>query len=1057
MERLNAEHPIHNECTAVRLTGQLDAQALEQAINSLVERYETLRTTIQATCEQPVAIVHESWPVQFKQIDLSHLPSDERQIEFEQLLVHEPRQPFHLEASPGIRATLVRLGPQDHVFFLMIHHMICDPSSEAVLWRELSASYRLLLRGEPLNLPPPAVQQGDYAAWQQKQMVEEGFGDDLAFWEENLRGAPGLLELPTDRPRPAAMSHGGKRQHFKIGSTLAQALRDRSREEKTSLFALMIAALDVLLYRYTASDDIIVGLPANDRDRAELQSAVGFLVHLHALRTRLSGATTFRELLHRIQNGMADLYSHHSSPFDQVVNRVRPERNLSYPPLVQVIASWRDRHEQVPFTGFEGLKVESLWVDTGTSNFDLALSLDDNGDEIALEVKYNTDIFDDARILRMFGHYQTLLTAVAKNSDQRIAALPLLTGSEREQLLVDWNRTASDYAKDRCVHQLVEEHAENTPEAVAVSCSGAQLTYRQLNDRANQLAHHLRKLGVEPDTLVGICAERSLEMLVGLLGILKAGGAYLPMDPGYPKERLAFMLQDSGAPVLLTQQGLRDQLEIQNCHTLCLDSDWEAIAQSPTDNPTFSAGAENLAYVIYTSGSTGEPKGVELTHGGLLNLVCWHRQTYQVKPTDRATQLAGVGFDAAVWEVWPYLTAGASLDLPDEETRLLPEKLRDWLVQREITLSFVPTPLAEALVALPWPAKVSLRAMLTGGDRLTCHVPPTLPFSLVNHYGPTESTVVTTCAAVEVDRQDGHTPPIGKPIANIQVYLLDDHLQPVPIGVPGELHIGGDGLARGYHRRPQLTAEKFIADPFSGKPGARLYKTGDLARYLASGAIEFLRRNDDQVKIRGFRIELGEIEAVLTAHPGVGAAVVVANGDGTGEKRLIAYATIHAPEPTVGELREHLKKQLPDYMVPAAFVILEEFPLTSNGKVDRAALPSANTDTLADEVGAAPATEIEKTIAGIVATLLGLDRVDMAANFFDLGGHSLMATQLIARVRDEYGLNLPLLKVFESPTVFDLSADIEEMLVAEVEAMSEEEIQRSLAPISETQKDEARK
>ena len=504
------------------------------------------------------------------------------------------------------------------------------------------------------------------------------------------------------------------------------------------------------------------------------------------------------------------------------------------------------------------------------------------------------------------------------------------------------------------------------------------------------------------------------------------------------------MVRDSGAPVLLTHQRLRDQLQVKNpdCQILCLDADWGTIARSPTRNPISGVRPENLAYVIYTSGSTGEPKGVELMHGGLLNLIFWHRRTYQVSLADKATQLAGVGFDASVWELWPYLTAGASIHVPEEDTRLLPEKLRDWLLEHEITLSFVPTPLAEALVALPWPAKVSLRAMLTGGDRLTCRVPPSLPFPLVNHYGPTESTVVTTCAVVDIEIQDGKAPPIGKPISNTLVYLLDSHLHPVPIGLPGELHIGGHGLARAYHNRPELTAEKFILNPFSGKHGARLYKTGDLARYLPTGTIEFLGRNDDQLKIRAFRIELGEIESVLAGHPGIRAAVVTASEDGLGEKRLVAYATLQPPKPTVTELREHLKKQMPDYMIPWAFVILEQFPLTPNGKVDRAALPvPASANNLPEEADAAPLTVVEKTVADIVAALLGLDRVDAHANFFDLGGHSLMATQLIARVRDEFKINLPLLKVFESPTVSDLSADIERILLSEVEAMSEEEIQ----------------
>ena len=607
---------------------------------------------------------------------------------------------------------------------------------------------------------------------------------------------------------------------------------------------------------------------------------------------------------------------------------------------------------------------------------------------------------------------------------------------------MEWNRTEVPYPKDHCLHELFEEQVERTPDAVAVAFQDRQLTYRQLNERANQLARHLQGLGVGPDTLVGICMERSPEMVVGLLGILKAGGAYVPLDPSYPGERLAFMLRDSGAPVLLTDQRLRDQLEFRslNARILCLDADWEAIAMSLTENPKGGAGSENLAYVIYTSGSTGEPKGVEIKHCGLLNLIFWHRRNYQVVPADRATQLAGVGFDAAVWELWPYLSAGASIHMPDEEIRLLPEKLRDWLVENEISLTFVPTPLAEALVALTWPPKVALRAMLTGGDRLTRHASRSLPFPLVNHYGPTEDTVVTTCGVVDIEGQGGKAPPIGKPIANTQTYVVDSRLQPVPIGVPGELLIGGDGLARGYLRRPGLTAEKFIANPFSREPGERLYRTGDLVRYSSTGAIEFLGRNDDQVKIRGFRIELGEIESALAAHPAVRAAVVLAREDVPGEKRLAAYAATHSLAPSVNELRDYLKKRMPDYMVPSAFFILEQLPLTPHGKIDRTALPAPDSgDTLRVE----PATEVENKVADIVASLLGIDHVDPQENFFDLGGHSLLGAQLIARVRAAFGINLPLRKVFEAATVSELSAEIEEILVAEVEAMSEDEVLRA--------------
>jgi amino acid adenylation domain-containing protein len=883
----------------------------------------------------------------------------------------------------------------------MWHHIICDWSSQGVLWRELSAAYRDLIQGKSPALPLLPLQYGDYAAWQKQQMTGGAYANDLKYWEETLRDAPDLLELPGDWPRPAAITYRGARKRFHIGSAQAQTLRERSRQEKISLFTLFATALNTLLYRYTGSEDILFGVPLADRDRPELQSMIGFLLHVHVLRTRLSGDLTFRELAARVQHGVLDLYDHRSPSFDQIVNRVRPERNVSHSPLVQVIFNWHDRHQQSSFIGLEGLAVESLLAETRTAKFDLTFIVTDDGDDIGIEMEYNTDLFDEACITRMAGHYRTLLEAAAANPDNRIAQLPLLTESERAEILVTWNQTEMAYPRERGVHELLEERALQSPETVAVTTRGTSLTYRQLNERANQLAHYLRELGVGPDSPVGICMERSAEMIVGLLGILKAGGAYVPLDPAYPAERLAFMLNDAGAKILMTQErlGLGPRIVNPACKILFIDTESKKIAAHPTKNPEVKVRPDNLAYIIYTSGSTGEPKGVELTHGGLLNLVFWHRQTYEVTPSDKATQLAGVGFDASVWELWPYLTAGASVHLPDEEARLSPEKLRDWLVKKEITLSFVPTPLAEALVGLEWPASVALRAMLTGGDRLTRHVPPTLPFKLVNHYGPTENTVVTTCAIVGVDGQTAKAPSIGRPIANTRVYLLDQCLQPVPIGVPGELYIGGDGLARGYLKRPELTTERFIANPLNGQSSSRLYRTGDLARYLPNGDLEFIGRNDDQVKIRGFRIELGEIEAVLTEHPGIGSAVVVARDNGSGEKRLVAYITQETPVLDVTELREHLKSKIPDYMVPSAFAVLEHFPLTSNGKVDRAALPDPDDTNLLRNAGAAgPMTEIEKNVAGILASLLKLDQVAVDANFFDLGGHSLLGTQLITRI-----------------------------------------------------------
>lgn len=1060
MDQLTPGVPVYNEAEAVRLKGKLDAAALEKALNLIVARHEILRSTIQVVDEKPMAVVHEQWPLKFKRIDLQNFSGEQRQAEVERLLVEEPRHPYHLQTEPGIRATLIQLGAEEHVFILMMHHIIWDWSSGGVLWRELSASYRALFRGERPALPALGSQHRDYARWQNQHMADRACAVDLEYWAKQLQGAPGLLELPTDRPRPPVVTYHGARKRFRIGSKLVQALRECSQREKISPSVLFAAGLQALLYRYTGSDDVSVGFTLPDRERMEWRSTIGFLLQLHVLRTRLSGKMTFRELLGRVQKDTWELHSHRSPTFEQVVSRVQPERNVSYPPLVQFLFDWRDRNQQLSFIGMEGLAIESLPAETRTAKFDVAFILTDDHDDVWLEVEYNTDLFDGSRIERMAGHYRMMLAAAAADTNCRLADLPLLTEAEHHRMLVEWNRTQAAYPMDRCVHQFVEERAQRAPEAPAVVMRDKRLTYGELNAQANQLARHLQKLGVGPESLVGICVERSPEMIVGILGILKAGGAYVPLDPGYPKERQAFMLNDARVRVLLTQQGLCEgpQFAGSNRDIFYLDTDGKKLADYSAENLQITTTRDNLAYVIYTSGSTGEPKGVELTHGSLLNLVFWHCEIYQVKPTDRATQLAGVGFDASVWELWPYLTTGASIFMPDEETRMSPEKLRDWLVTQEITLSFAPTPMAEALVVLLWPATVALRAMLTGGDRLTRHVPSSLPFMLVNHYGPTENTVVTTYAVVGVESEGAKAPPIGRPISNTEVYLLDEHLQSVPIGTAGELHIGGAGLARGYLRRPELTAEKFIANPFSEKTGARLYKTGDVARYLPNGMIEFLGRNDAQVKIRGFRIELGEIESVLAGHPGIAMAVVMAREIESGDKRLVAYLTMGEAGPTGNELREFLKAKMPDYMVPSVFVALDELPLTVNGKVDRAALPAPDgTNTLQDEGGVAPVTEIEKTVAKILASLLKLDRVDAEANFFDLGGHSLLGTQLIARLREAFGIELPLRKVFESPTVIELSAGIEEMLVAEVEAMSEEEVQTSLKERPQQQREGALK
>ena len=717
-----------------------------------------------------------------------------------------------------------------------------------------------------------------------------------------------------------------------------------------------------------------------------------------------------------------------------------------------------------------GLTLSPLEADYRTARFDLILIMVEAEQGLSAMFEYSTDLFDAGTIARLAENFQVLLTGIVADPEEHIADLPLLTEVEHHQLLLEWNATETDYPRNKCVHELFEAQVKQTPDATALVSEDQHLTFRALNRRANQLAHYLRGLGVSPEVSVGICVERSLEMVVGLLGILKAGGAYVPLDPSYPAERLAFMLEDARVPVLLTQQRVVEKIPPHTTQTFCLDADWNAIVrqgQPPSDlldeNLLPGVRLNNLCYVIYTSGSTGRPKGVAIEHRSLLNLVFWHQRAFGITAADRATQLAGPAFDASVWEIWPYLATGASVHLPDEETRSHAPNLRDWLVAHGITVSFLPTPLAEAAVALAWPTTCGLRLLLTGGDYLHQMPPDGLAYGLVNNYGPTETTVVTTSGRVLPQSRQDDVPSIGHPIANTQVYMLDRHLHEVPVGVAGEVYIGGAGLARGYLNRPDFTAERFIPDPFSDMPGARLYKSGDLARWRADGSIEFLGRLDEQVKIRGYRIELGEIEVTLKQHPAMREAVVladeVARVEGQREKQLVAYVM---PEPgtgvTPGDLRRFLQGKLPGYMVPSAFVMLGTLPLKPTGNVTLRALPASDhTRPELSRTFVAPLTPTEESHATLWVQVLGLERVGIHDNFFELGGHSLLATRVISGVRATLQVEMPLRLLFEAPTVAGLASallrdstervEIERaaQLLTSVTQLSEDEVDRLLA------------
>lgn len=909
LNQLVPNNPFYNVPAAFRLTGSLHLAALEQTFNEIVRRHEALRTTFAIVEGQPVQVIAPIFNVsllvtdlqQLPQVDGARTPWEQCEKEARRLMTQEAQRPFNLSNDPLLRVMLLRLDEAEHVLVLNMHHIVSDGWSIGVLIREIAAlytAYKDITDNVSTSLPELPIQYADFAYWQREWLQGDVLAKQLGYWQKQLEGVS-MLNLPTDKPRPASPTYRGARQFLQLPKSLSEALETLSKKEGVTLFMTMLAAFQILLYRYTQQEDIAVGSAIANRNRSEIEGLIGFFVNSLVLRTDLSGNPTFRSLLTRVREVALGAYAHQDLPFEKLVEELHPERNLNQNPLFQVVFALQN----APMSALElpGLTLSPLPFDSETTRFDLEFHLWErtpenglwinNSEGISGFVIYSTDLFDDSTIKRMLGHFQTLLESIVADPEQRIADLSFLSHTERHQLLVEWNNTRVDYPQDRCIHQLFEAQVEQIPDAIALVFEDKQMTYQELNKRSNQLAHYLQKLGVGEDVLVGLCGDR-LDMVIGMLGILKAGGAYVPLDPSYPPERLSFMLADAQISIILTQEQYLNRLERQNIPLICLDKDWEAISQESAENPQSNVTANNLAYVIYTSGSTGKPKGVEIEHRGLLNLVFWHQKTFAVSPIDRVTQIAGVAFDACIWEILPYLSAGASIYFPDEETRLFPEKLQAWIVSKAITMSFVPTPLAEKVLLLDWSNQVALRILLIGGDKLHHYPLVEYPFQVVNNYGPTENTVVTTSGYISVNNQAEITPAIGRPIANTQVYILDQHLQPVPIGIPGELYIAGDGLARGYLNSPDLTAEKFISHPFSNQPKARLYKTGDLVRYREDGNIEFLSRLDEQIKIRGYRIELGEIEAVLSQHPAVLQTVVMTR-ENEGE-RLVAYVALNA-------------------------------------------------------------------------------------------------------------------------------------------------------------------
>jgi len=1009
LDRMDPGSPAYNIPVGVRLLGRLDVPALAGSLTEIVRRHAVLRSIFTVAAEAPVQVPQPAAPVPLPVVDLSALPAAGREAEASRLARSFAREPFDLERGPMLRAALLRLGEEEHGAFFTMHHAASDGWSMGVLIHEISTLYAAFSQHQPSPLPELPIQYADYARWQRGWLAGDVLSEQVAFWRQALAGIE-TLQLPTDRPRPRLQTFRGEVRRFAVDEAMASALKVVGQRGGGTLYMSLLAVFASLLQRYSGQQDVAVGSPTANRPRPELESLIGFFVNTLVLRSDLSGAPSFAELLGRVRAAALAAYTHQDLPFETLVFELQPERNLSTSPLFQVMFSLQNA--PAGNLTLPGLTLKPVGAaEVGTAKFDLTLAMSEGAAGLGGSLEYNTDLFDRSTIDRLLGHFRELLGAVVAAPDRSPVELPLLPAAERSQVLVEWNTTGREVPAG-CVHEWITAQAARTPEAVAVVSGGESLTYGELDRRANGLAHRLRELGVGPEVRVGIGLERSLEMVVGLLAVLKAGGAYVPLDPSYPAERLAFMQEDSGVAAVLTAELLRSGLP--------------AAAAAPES----SVGPRNVAYVIYTSGSTGRPKGVQVPHGALANFLAAMAETPGLAADDRLLAVTSLSFDIAGLELYLPLMLGGRVVLASREEAADGRRLQALIAGSGATVLQATPATWRLLLESGWQGGEGLKA-LCGGEAL----PPALASalrprvgSLWNVYGPTETTIWSTVAEVT-----GEGPiSIGRPIANTESYVLDEGGRPVPVGVPGELLLGGVGLARGYLRRPELTAERFVPNPF-GEAGSRLYRTGDLARWRASGVLECLGRIDHQVKVRGFRIELGEVEAALARHPDVAAAVVVAREEASGERRLAGYVVPREAaggESLTRDLRALLRRSLPEHMVPTAWVQLAALPLTPNGKVDRKALPAP--ERAGTEAGAftAPRTPAEEVLAGIWEQVLGRDAVGAHDNFFDLGGHSLLATQVVSRVRESFGVELPLRQVFETPALEGLARAVEELRAA---------------------------
>ncbi|MCW5313968.1 amino acid adenylation domain-containing protein [Nostoc sp. KVJ3] len=1011
----------YNIRLAMRINGSLDIVAFEAAFQQIVSRHEILRTTFTSVAGNIQQVIH-------KQVLKEQLLSfrdlreqNDTEVVADALIQESANSRFDLENLSLMRVLLLQIKSDEFLFCLTIHHIIGDARSLDIIFQEFVTLYTAHTQYKNAALPQPKLQYKDYSAWQNQWLESEEVIEQHNYWCDRFTGQPPILNLPTDFPRPKFKSSQAALYTYRFSQSLSEQLRALAAKNHTTLFITLLTLFKILLYRYTEQRDLVIGVPISGRNHPDLENQIGFYVNTLALRTLLPEEGTFKQALVEVTNTCLDAYEYSDYPFDKLVSALDLERDLSRNPLFDVMFSLLSQESKAAMK-IPGLEHQEYPLAPRTAQFDLSWSFFEDANHLRLVIEYEPDIFRDEAIARMSGHFLQIVQALVNDPNCKLSQINLLTPEERYQLLIEWNNTAVTYPQDKCIHQLFEEQVKLTPDAVAVIFEGQFLTFQELNERANQLAHYLREKGVDIEVLVGIFVARSLEMVIGILGILKAGGAYVPLDYSYPVDRLAYMLSDAAVSILLTQQSLVDSLPENQAEVVCLDRDWQIITNYSQQNPDSQVTSENLAYVIYTSGSTGKPKGVMNIHRGICNNLLRTIDSYPLTPKDRILQITPFSFDVSVWEIFWSLTSGATLIVAKPEGHKNIAYLINLIAQEQVTqINFVPSMLRAFIQEVNSEDCHCLQRVFCGGEALSYEL--TQRFfehfncELYNFYGPTETAVDATFWQCTL-QSNYQIIPIGRPIANTQIYILDHHLQPVPIGIAGELHIGGIPLARGYLNRPELTAQKFIDNPFSN---GKLYKTGDLARYLPDGNIEFLGRIDNQVKLRGLRIELGEIESVLDTHPQIEQTAVILREDIADSQRLVAYIVSKNHSFTPGDFRRFLQHKLPGYMIPSAFVMLSDLPLNPNGKIDHKQLPKPDEISIVESLYLAPRNQTESILVNIWQKVLQISKLGVNDNFFDLGGHSLQAMNLMALIYQELEIEIPLSIIYEKSTVAELS------------------------------------